>query len=169
MCNKIKLFQIELGVIAVYKKFFTWLAIGITAVLASICLPFMWSVGYVSFPYTRHNKDFDKEQNKAMIHLVEQVFDARYKTHSVETLEKIFTEELLENYDNYIHNFFQEGPFYYNKNYMKTIHFTEENQWTVIVSMHEGGLMSGNSYFLHVTIIKTEDGSYLISSIGLNV
>jgi len=153
----------------VYKKIFAGTAIIVLVIaflIAMLFMPFALSIGYISLPYTGHNKNFDKEQNEAMIHFVEQVIDVQYKTHSPETLKEIFTEEFLESEGNYLHDLFREGPVYFNKNYMKTMRLTKENQWSVVISMHEGGLMSGYSFFLHVTIIKTEDGAYLINSIG---
>jgi len=124
------------------------------------------------FPPTPHNKSFDKEINEAVIHLVEQVIDVQYKTHNKELLRTLFTDELLEKnlekYNDYYHVFFKDVPFRYSKDYMKSLRNTDDNQWSVIIRMHEGGLISERSFWLYITIIKTEDGSYKISSYERN-
>ena len=123
-------------------------------------------LGFFPFSYARHNRNFDKEMNVAIIDLVEQLISVKYNTHCSETLERIFTEELLEKYSEYHHHLFKNIPFFVNRNYMQSLHGSGDGKWTVIVGMHEGGLMTGYSFYLHVTIVEMASGSYLISSIG---
>ena len=126
----------------VYKKIFTCFVTGSVIVLTFAfftAIIFILTVGYVPFGPIRHNRNFSKELNQAVINLVDQVITIQYKTHCQETLVKIFTEELIKNYDNYIHNFFREESFYFNKNYMQTLHYIDNNQWSVTVAMHEEG------------------------------
>jgi len=134
-----------------------------------ICLfsiVFVSTIAYFSLFHTRYNRNFESELNNAIINLVEQVINVQYRTHCEETLKKIFTEELLENYDDYHPHFFREESFFVNRNFMESLHYRGDNEWSVSVGITEGGFLSGHSFFLHITVVKTEEGSYLIHVIG---
>ena len=124
-------------------------------------------LGYVPFLRTRHNTNFERELNVAIINLVEQVIDIQYRTHCLESLELIFTEELMENYDDFHPHFFRNETFFFvNRNYMRTLYYLGEGRWDVIVRIHEGSLRTGNSFFLYLTIVRGENGSYMVDFIG---
>lgn len=122
-------------------------------------------ITYVCF-HVKDNENFDKEINNVVKDLVEQVIMVQYKTHSADTLEKIFTEELLQELEDFYPYFYRNESFYFvNRNYMRTLRRSEEDRWYVVVGIHEG-LLFGDSFFLHIGIIQKEDGSYVISFIG---
>ena len=124
-------------------------------------------LGFFPLPYTPHNRNLDREQNEAIISLVEQAITVRYETHCMETLEAIFTDELEEHYEHYSRYYLMDVSTYYvSRFYMWTIFRDKEDQWNVEVGMHEGCLMSGYSFFLKVCIVKLDCGSYRIRYIG---
>jgi len=124
-------------------------------------------LGFAPIPFVPHNKNLDREQNEAIISLVEQAITVRYETHCMETLEAIFTDELEEQNEDYSRYYFKDvSPYYVSRFYMCSIYSDKEDQWVVVIGIHEGGLMSGYSFFLYITIVRLECGSYRISSIG---
>jgi len=124
-------------------------------------------LGYVPFLRTRHNTNFERELNIAIINLVEQVVDIQYRTHCLESLELIFTEELMERYDDAHPNFFRNETFFFvNRNYMRTLHYADDDRWYVNVRIHEGPLRTVTSFFLQIAIVRCEDHSYKIDFIG---
>ena len=150
-------------------RVFATCLIVVLVLIVLIISAFILTIGFAPFPYTRQNRRFDRELNEAMIYLVETAISVQYSTHSAEKLQEILTEELFEKEVTYLFRgyvFENVSHYYVNRDYMRTMRYSGDNQWSVVVGMHEGGLMSGYSFFLHVTIIKTESGSYRISFIG---
>jgi len=122
----------------------------------------------VTFSLTRvkDNPSFDKEINTAVKALVDQVIMVKYKTHCFATLGEIFTEELVQNLDDYYPSFFSDETFYFvSNNYMHSLRQTEDNQWYVTVEVYERMTFDPH-YFLAIGITKNEQGVYLISFIG---
>jgi len=117
--------------------------------------------------HTWHNRSFSRETNQAIIGLVNQVLDVRYRTHCAETLESILAGDIADVHDGYPASFFRDTPPFVNRNYMRRLHQRSNNSWFVSVRIHEGGLMRGEPFWLDMNIIKTDDGVYLIRHIGL--
>ena len=139
----------------------------VIAIVFFIVVTFVFKVGFFPLPHVPHNRNIDRELNRAIIDLVEQVTQVQYHTHCRETMEQIFTSHLLENYDNYHHDFFRDvRPVYVNRNYMRSMPYIGDGEWHVIVTIHEGRIWSGESFFLHIHVIETEEGSYQIHRIG---
>ena len=141
-------------------------------IVLAIILTIIFAMANSVLLHARHNKNHSKELNEAIINLVEQLIEVKYETHCTETLEKIFTEELLEIYDDIHPHFFREESFYFvNRTFMRSLYYLGDNQWSVIVRIHEGFFLSRTperSFWLYITIIKTESGSYLINYIARN-
>ena len=118
------------------------------------------------FFHVRSNPAFDQEINDSVKELVSQLIRIKYRTHDEEALEKIFTEELIENLDNIYPDFFQDVSFYFvNGNYMRTLYYYDDNLWYVIVRIYEG-LLFKNSFQIAIGITQREDGTYVISFVG---
>ena len=139
-------------------------------IFATLAVVFIM-LAFISFVFfrTHDNKKFSKEVNDSIKYLVEQVIQVQYYTHDKKILEEIFTEELLENYEDSYNGFFREKSTYFmRKNYMQTLRYSEnEEQWTVSIRIREAFFDDG--VWLVISVIQDEDGEYRIADIGLDV
>jgi len=117
--------------------------------------------------HTFRNRNFDAEFNKEVISLVNRVADVKYRTHCEDELSKIFTDRLLQNYENYYPNFFRDVETYHiNRGFMSSLYVSRDNRWVVRVSIREGGLFSGYRFNMEIVMVRDSDGILLIDVIG---
>ena len=142
----------------------------------------MIRVFFVSFPFMMiaafwiftnfYNLRFDMETNSSVRSLTNQIVRTMFKTHCIEDLREIFTDELMRNFDNVFPGFFHDEAFYIVvPNYMRTLYKTDINQWYVHVRVHYGlvGLQEGlleNWFSLSIGFERDEHGAFVVNFVG---
>jgi len=123
-----------------------------------------------AFFYVKDNKAFDHELNVAVKSLVNKMMAVKFRTHDIDALAEILTEEMQEKLDDYFSDFFRETRLYYvNNRYMQLMLYEEEfNRWIIPLRVSEGFFLSKDwdAYYIEVGISEQENGSYLISFIA---
>ena len=141
------------------KKIFMW---GILIVV--VCLRVIF------FLSSAPDECIEDERKKTIKNLVNQMIRVQYRTHDEDVLGEIFTEELQNKLDIYYPGFYKEDGFYIiTNNYMKTLDYVEEsNEWWVILRVYDG-LNPINAFYLHIGFIEVESGTYVISSLAIDI
>jgi hypothetical protein len=115
-----------------------------------------------------YNNNYNNETNTAVRELVDQLIIVQYRTHNLDVLKKLLTESLFQNIEKYYPNFMRKKVLYsIDNNYMQSLYYYEnDNRWYVSVRINEG--LFEEEFFLKIGITHNEDGSYIISFIGID-
>jgi len=120
------------------------------------------------------NREFSEETNAAVMGLVNLKLTAFYGFPSRNLPEGVFTEELQQRIETepFFSHFRERSRlfWYADRNYMSTLHYVAENDrgeklLLVLVRVYEGLLYDPFVRIHWITIMRREDGSYVIYDI----
>jgi len=144
----------------------------VAILLSALLVIVLFAPHILSLLPTRHNPDFTKDTNRAIITVVNQALRAHYRTYNKDVARSIFSEELIQRIEDGEFRGLRDRQMFMrrvDRNYMQTLEYVasrESGERLLLVQVRVYESFSDMRTLIHWYWIKRNlDGTYIIVDI----